>query len=147
MQKKHPEVLLNIGIAHWKMGKPEPAKEAFRQILNMDPKPVEALRCLASIAVEHQDFRQALTLHQQLIETGEPTAELLYNTALLLQKLNRAKEAVGYYRRALAAKPEFPQAWLNLGHALMILGKHEEARASWTAALRGNAELAEQILV
>jgi tetratricopeptide (TPR) repeat protein len=71
----------------------------------------------------------------------------LYNTGLLHQKLGRAKDAVGYYRQALTHKPDFPEAHLNLGHALMLLGQHEEARSSWNAALEGNSELAEQFLV
>jgi hypothetical protein len=36
---------------------------------------------------------------------------------------------------------------LNLGHALMSLGRHEEAQQAWQSALRGNVELAEQFLV
>jgi len=72
---------------------------------------------------------------------------LLYNTGLLHQKLGRAKEAVSFFERALAIRADFPEARLNLGHALMLLGRHEEARSSWNAALEGNAELAEQFLV
>jgi tetratricopeptide (TPR) repeat protein len=147
LRSQTPEVYLNIGFAHWKMGSPELAREAFRQVLALDPKSVAALRSMADLAIEYQDYRQALTLHTQLMEAAEPTPELLYNTGLLLQKLGRAKDAVGYYRRALAIRPEFRQAWINLGHALMILGKHEEARSSWNSALAGNAELAEQFLV
>jgi tetratricopeptide (TPR) repeat protein len=61
--------------------------------------------------------------------------------------VGRFEEAVSYYRRALAHRPDFPQAFLNLGHALMALGKHEEAHSSWQAALRGNVELAEHFLI
>jgi tetratricopeptide (TPR) repeat protein len=71
----------------------------------------------------------------------------LYNTGLLHQKLGRAADAVVCYRQALTHRPGFPEASLNLGHALMLLGKHEEARSSWNQALEGNAELAEQFLV
>src|ERR1019366_8410628 len=101
----------------------------------------EALRCLASIALEQQDYEQALTLHKQLVDLGEPSSDLLYNLALLLHKRGRAGEAVRRYRQALELRPGFPQALLNLGHALMTLGKHEEAQAAWQTALRGNLEL------
>jgi tetratricopeptide (TPR) repeat protein len=86
-------------------------------------------------------------LHKQLLELGEPTPELLYNIGLLHQKLGRAAEAAKYYRQALAARADFPQALLNLGHALMMLGNHEEAHSSWQAAIRGNGELAEHFLM
>jgi tetratricopeptide (TPR) repeat protein len=125
----------------------ELASETFHQVLLASPKSVEALRCLAAIALERQDFEQALALHVQVLELCEPGVEWLYNTGLLLHKLGRAAEAVGYYRRALETRPDFPQALLNLGHALMALGKHEEAHSSWQAALRGNVELAQHFLV
>jgi tetratricopeptide (TPR) repeat protein len=146
-QKKNPEVLLNLGIAYWRMRKLELAEDTFRQILTASPKSVEALRCLAAIALERQDFEQALALHIQVLELCEPSGDLLYNTGLLLQKVGRFAEAVSYYQRCLAHRPDFPQAFLNLGHALMALGKHEEAHSSWQAALRSNVELAEHFLV
>jgi predicted negative regulator of RcsB-dependent stress response len=34
-----------------------------------------------------------------------------------------------------------------MGHALMALGKHEEAHSCWQAAVRDSAELAEHFLV
>jgi tetratricopeptide (TPR) repeat protein len=145
--KKCPEALLNVGIAHWKMRHIEMAKETFRQSLGPAARSAEALRCLASIALQQQDYEQALTLHKQLLDLEEPTSDLLYNLALLWQKRGRAAEAVRCYRQALALRPGFPQALLNLGHALMTLGKHEEAQAAWQTTLRGNLELAEQFLV
>jgi Flp pilus assembly protein TadD len=71
----------------------------------------------------------------------------LYNMALLSQKRGRAAEAVRYYRQALAVRADFPNALVNLGHALMALGKHEEAQTVWQTAVRGGVELAEQFLV
>ena len=88
-----------------------------------------------------------MTLHKQLLEREGPAPDLLYNIALLSQKRGRANDAVRYYRQAIDAKSDFPAAWLNLGHVLMSLGKHEEAVAAWQSAVRGNVELAEQFLV
>jgi tetratricopeptide (TPR) repeat protein len=61
--------------------------------------------------------------------------------------LGRAKDAVGYYQKALDQRPGFPQALLNLGHAWMSLGRQEEAHTCWQAALRSDVELAENFLV
>jgi tetratricopeptide (TPR) repeat protein len=97
--------------------------------------------------LEQQEYEQALTLHKQLLESEKPTSDLLYNVALLLQKRGKAADAVRYYRQALTLRADFPQALLNLGHALITLGKHEEAQTAWQTALRGNVELAEQFLV
>jgi tetratricopeptide (TPR) repeat protein len=147
LPKGCPEALVNVGIAHWKMHKLDPAKDALRQAAACPATVCGALRLLAAIALEEQDYDQALKLHKQLLEVGGPTSELLYNLALLAQKRGGAADAVRYYRQALALRPDFPQALLNLGHALMTLGKLEEAQAAWQSALRGNVELAERFLV
>jgi tetratricopeptide (TPR) repeat protein len=146
-QQKDLAVLLNLGIAHWRMRNLELAKETLQKVLTASPKSVEALRCLAAIALEQHDYEKALAMHVQLQELGEPSAELLYNTGLLLQKLGRFAEAARHYRLAIHQRPDFFQAFLNLGHALMALGKHEEAHSAWQTALKGNTELAEHFLM
>src|SRR5262249_9892783 len=141
-----PEALLNIGGAHWKMRNLEMAKETFRQCLGSAAKP-RALRCLASIALLQQDYEAALALHFQLLELDEKDCDVLYNLALLLQKRGRSAEAVPFYRQVLELRPAFQEAAMNLGHALMAMGKHEEAQLAWQSVLPGNADLAEQFLV
>ena len=39
------------------------------------------------------------------------------------------KDCDAYYQRALKESPQFPEALLNLGHALMATGQEEEARS------------------
>jgi tetratricopeptide (TPR) repeat protein len=146
LPRKYPEAMLNIGVAHWNMRNIDLAKESFRQCLASASK-AQALRCLAAIALRQQDFEQALVLHRQLLELEESDADLLYNIALLSQKRGRVADAVRYYRQALTARPDFPQAQINLGHALMASGKHEEAQSIWQSTVRGSVELAEQFLV
>lgn len=54
-----------------------------------------------------------------------------YNLGTLLGGLLRHAEAETVYRQALALKPDFTQARLNLGHQLEHLGKIAEALAEW----------------
>ena len=71
------------------MGNLEAAKESLRQCLNSPAKSAEAVRYLAAIALEQQDYEQALTLHKQLVELEEPASGVLYNLALLYQRRGR----------------------------------------------------------
>jgi serine/threonine protein kinase/Flp pilus assembly protein TadD len=50
----------------------------------------------------------------------------------------RSSEAVGYFRTALALRPESPGAWLNLGTALDDAGRPDEALAAHERAIRLN---------
>ena len=74
---------------------------------------------------------------------GERGSELFYNAGLICQKRGMTEEAVQFYQQALSEDPEFAEALLNLGHALMTLGQEEEARSFWRRAIREKPELAQ----
>ena len=48
-----------------------------------------------------------------------------------------------FYQQALNEDPQFAEALLNLGHALMSLGQEDDARSFWRRAIREKPELAQ----
>ncbi|WP_141286520.1 acetylglucosamine transferase [Ideonella azotifigens] len=58
-----------------------------------------------------------------------------FNHGTVLAAQNRLPEAEAAYQLALTLSPHFPQAKLNLGHALERRGAHEEAQAQWQGVL------------
>src|SRR6185436_14196030 len=137
-----PEAQLNLGLALWNTNDHEGAAKAFETVLESDPSSIDALRGLAAMAVEREDLDRALDLQAKLIEAGERTPELFYNTGLLLQKSGQVDDAIRLYQEALAERPNFPEALLNLGHALKAQGRPDEARTCWRQALEQKPELA-----
>jgi tetratricopeptide (TPR) repeat protein len=129
-------------LCSWNLGDRDGAAKAFEAVLAADPRSIDALRGLAALAVEREDLDKALDLQAKLIEAGERTPELFYNTGLLLQKSGQVEDAVRLYQEALADRPNFPEALLNLGHALKSQGKTDEAREFWRQALEQKPELA-----
>ena len=93
--------------------------------------------------MEKEDHEQALTCQAKLIELGERSPELFYNTGLLLQRTGQVDDAVRLYREALNERPNFAEALLNLGHALRSQGHQDEARNCWRQALEARPELAQ----
>ena len=138
-----PEAHLNAGIAFARSGDPETARRHFQDALLMRPDSSDAVRGLAALALEQQDYDEAYDLHRRLIELGERGAELFYNAGLICQKRGMTAEAVKFYQQALAEDPQFAEALLNLGHALMSMGQEEEARSYWRKAIREKPELAQ----
>ena len=118
-----PEAQLNLGLAYWNMGDQESAAKAFEGVLESDPTSIDALRGLAALAVEREELDKALDLQAKLIEAGERTPELFYNTGLLLQKSGQIEDAIRLYQEALTERPNFAEALLNLGHALEVQGR------------------------
>jgi tetratricopeptide (TPR) repeat protein len=138
-----PEAQMNLAIACWNIGDHDGAGKAFEAVLAATPESVDALKGLAALAVEREKFDQALDYQGRLIEKGERTPELFYNTGLLLQKSGQLEDAARLYREALEERPGFAEALLNLGHVLKSQGRQEEARDCWKQALDQKPELAQ----
>ena len=107
------------------------------------PDSSDAVRGLAALALEHEDFDDAYQQHRRLIELGEHSPELFYNAGLICQKRGQTEDAVTFYQQALGEDPQFAEALLNLGHALMSLGQEDDARSFWRRAIREKPELAQ----
>jgi tetratricopeptide (TPR) repeat protein len=137
-----PEAQRNLGIACWNIRDLDGAMKAFEAVLALDPDSIDAVRALAALAVERNDFDQALQYQAQLIEKGDRTPELFYNTGVLLQKAGQLDDAARLYREALDEREQFPEALLNLGHVLKDQGKQDEARDCWKKALEQKPEIA-----
>lgn len=60
----------------------------------------------------------------------------LFNLGVLLGARGETAEAVTAYRQALALRPDFHQAAINLGITLERLGQHQAALDVWGAALQ-----------
>jgi tetratricopeptide (TPR) repeat protein len=89
-----PEAEVNVGLAHWKSGNRDAAGTAFEKALAADPNSSEAVRGLATLAMEREDYPKALELQARLIDRGERSPELFYNTGLLLHKSGQLEDAV-----------------------------------------------------
>jgi tetratricopeptide (TPR) repeat protein len=139
-----PEARLNLGIAHWRAGDKEAARVCFQELTASGADSKEALRGLAALALEHQEYDKAFEIYRQLLDSGERTPELLYNAGLICQRRGEAEDAAVLYKEALKANPQFGEALLNLGHALMSLGNEFEARSCWRKAVIAKPELAQQ---
>lgn len=74
---------------------------------------------------------------------GEPAGCRLHGPALsgcctthpgCLQ--GKLEQAIGTYQRAIAAQPQFPEAYNNLGNALREAGRPEDAIAAYTTCIQ-----------
>jgi predicted O-linked N-acetylglucosamine transferase (SPINDLY family) len=65
----------------------------------------------------------------------------LFNWGTVLGSLRRHEAAEAAYRQALALKPDFAQARLNLAHQFEHLGRSEDALATWREVYEGAAQM------
>jgi tetratricopeptide (TPR) repeat protein len=133
---------LNLALAYWKLGQYSHSQDVLLELLKRESGNLEAVRGMSANALEQKDTANALRWHLRLQELGDRSPEVLQNTAILYQQSGEIDSAIRTYREAIAAKPDFAEALLNLGHALESAGDHKGARDSWVRALELKPELA-----
>jgi tetratricopeptide (TPR) repeat protein len=115
----------------------------LEKALTFESSNTEALRARAAIAIELTDTEAATDYHRRYLAAGGVCPELAYNLGLLLQSAGDFARAAGCYESAVAQRPNFSEALLNLGHALKAIGNEEGAKLAWSKAVSANAGLAE----
>jgi len=131
----------NAGIAYALLGDTGQARRHFQEVLALTPGSHEALRGLADLAVGEEDYDTAYDRYCDLLESGDCSPECRYNLGLVCQQRGLLEDAVAFYQEALQDKPDFTDALINLGHALLSLGEEQAARGCWQQAIRQRPEL------
>jgi tetratricopeptide (TPR) repeat protein len=121
-----PAAQFNLGLALWRSGNRGEARAKLESLKG--PYAPQALYCLALMSAEHEDYQRALGYYRKLADSGEKTAELFYNTGLILQNLGRPEEAAQQYREALGVKPDLDEAVQALAQVAKGPARVEEIR-------------------
>jgi tetratricopeptide (TPR) repeat protein len=124
----------NFGKGLEQLGRHEEALAAYERLIKLAPSHAEGyahrsrvLGVLSRKAEALRDVDKALSLK------NDP--RLLFNRGALLLQLDRPRDALSAFDKAMAAGLAEPQAWFNCGLALMALGRLDEALASYDEAL------------
>jgi tetratricopeptide (TPR) repeat protein len=65
-----------------------------------------------------------------------PTAEQEYGRGIAARSAKDWTAAVGAFKKAVAMRPAYPEAWNELGFALRNQGRYDDALAAYDEALR-----------
>ena len=109
------------------------AETALREGLQLMPTNSGWAMALARIQVERGETGEAWATLEKYMAAGESNADYQGFAAVLLQRLGRSAEAVGYYQAALRLKPD-ARWWAGLGLALDASGHRDEARDAFRQA-------------
>jgi predicted O-linked N-acetylglucosamine transferase (SPINDLY family) len=131
------------------------AAELCDQILAVLPDHVGTLHLAGVLARHANQPALAITLLERAAAADPLSPEIAYDLAHA-QWLTNPAAAVDSYRRAIALRPDFPEAYDGLGNALAAVGKNTEAIDAFLQAISrrphfaqcwnnlGNALLADQ---
>jgi tetratricopeptide (TPR) repeat protein len=112
----------------------------------------DALRCrpdeqtYSLLGIAHTllgHYRSAMRAHRRALELGPSSAEHEHNLGHLLDvAFNRPLSALPHLRRAFRGMPDEPEVASSLAHALVRLGRIDEAERLLTNAFVGDRERA-----
>lgn len=141
----HPEAaaLVRRGDEARRAGRPEEARQLYRQALDRARHEPGALRGLRDLAVQSGAWAEALALQERVLTVAgaaERRAEaamlaaLHYEVGRAEAGAGRVAAAVAHFRSALRADPAFVPAAVALGDAQEAAGDHREALRTWERA-------------
>ncbi len=113
----------------------EQAAEAFEQVLQARPDAIEVWYALGELAMSRGWFDRAEACLERLRELDDDPCRHLVLRGNLWKRQGRLQESEQAYRQALQERPDFFDAWNNLG-ALLETDRLQEAEAAYREALR-----------
>jgi tetratricopeptide (TPR) repeat protein len=122
-------------------GKLEDAEGIYRQILQRDPKNLEALRLLALIAMQFEHYGQAEQFLKRAVDTAPDfLAAWVDLSRAQLERLD-LEAALASIERAAALNPGSSNVQVHLANVLARSGRHAEAVETYRRAASLNPEV------
>lgn len=112
------------------------AERLYQSILQRNGADVDALHFMALLQAQRGHFEAARQYVDRATGLDPSRAELHYLRAEIAGSLGLPEQALESYAEALALKPDYYDALVNMGDALLRAGRAEEALALCDRALR-----------
>ena len=112
------------------------ALEAYRRVLQLDPRHAAACINLGTIFYNQQNYREAEAYYRRAIEIDPRYALGFFDLGNVLDETGRLEEAVQCYRRAIDIAPGYADAHYNIALAFERMRRPRKALAHWRAYVR-----------
>jgi protein O-mannosyl-transferase len=149
-------LLINLAIAEDATKQSAAAEQHFHEALRLAPSSPDSYTYYAGYLIAHSRAEEARVLLRSALELSptdltardllaqadaqnqpaKQSPEFYLALSVQLYREERYVESVGACRLALALRPDYAEAWNNIGAAYNSLGRYEEAAAACEQALR-----------
>ncbi len=120
---------------HHAAGRMEEAERLCRQVLQKDPRHVDALRMLGLIAAAAGDLDEAENLLRQALAGAPDHIPAMFELGRVLKELERPEEAIEVYQTLISLQPENPRAHYRLAGVLAPAALTEQSAAAYRRCL------------
>ena len=125
----------NLGRAYAAEGDVERARAQFERAIEVRPDYAHGRYNLAVLLMGTGKLAEAEE-HFEVAAAGLPSAQTFSDWGNCLLRQRRPEEAIVKYERAIEVRPDFADAHFNMGVALELAGRLEEAKQRYAEAAR-----------
>lgn len=135
-----PEIRHWLGLAYFKQGRLQPAREQLERARDLDKKDARTRFDLALVCLSVPDYAAAADELQVSLKLApsNPVAHVLLGRAYL--NSNRSVQAIDEFKAALRIDPAIRLGHYHLGFAYASLGRNTEAIAEYRTELQRSGE-------
>ena len=139
----HIKSIYNRGRAYEELDLIELARNDFEQVLELDPKNVQAHLSLGGYFYNKQDFTSASDYYERAIKNNKDNFQSHFLKARSDHKMGLKDQAMKGYDTAIKLNPEYGEAYLYRGALKNFLKQHKSACADFSKAKELKVDKAE----
>lgn len=126
---------LALAAKHHQEGRIEDAEQLYRQVLNNNPRNVDALRMLAMVAATAKHYDDAERLLRKAVGIAPDFLTAVVDLGRVLKEQDRFEEAIDCFKNAIAINPNNPHTHFLLAGAYSPAALNHEAAREYRRAL------------
>ncbi len=119
------------------------AEQAFRGVLELQPRHVGALNLFTVLLISLSRFEEAEHYASLALNENATSDVTLYNYGLILKALKRPAEALERFSQALKINPSVASTWNNRGTVFNDLKRYDDAVGDFDKAIQLDPQYAE----
>ena len=144
-----PEPQVHQGVDRLRRGAVQEALHSFESALALDPRHARAHAYLAAAFEQLEDAQRAFEHYDRAVALGKDDAKVFCDRSFAYFRRGDYASALKDAKRAVRLEERLGNAYVACGQALLMLGRHGDARVSFEEALEVGLEPAmhEQVLL
>jgi len=126
---------LQLAQHYHQSGELHQARTLYQHVLQLQPQNSEVLHGLGVLAIQAQNYPEAIHWLQQAIALNDTIASFHINLGNGFYYLAQYQQAIHCFQRALTLEPDNAQTYNNLGNVYWALDEFEQAQQCYQQAL------------